>query len=231
VIYNGIDPGPFTRSQPDRSLRRELGIPDGHKLVGIVANFRPMKRHVTLVRAAREILDRRRDVAFVLIGQNVTHDGQQQVLEELAASLGVRDHFHFVGARPDVARYLSIMDIGVNCSVGEGFSNAIMEYMAAGVACVVSDGGGNPDLIKSDVHGLVFPVDDHGALARHILRLLAEPDTRSRLVENARRRIDLELSIPAMLAHHENLYRRIATGAGSDAVPADHGSSDRARRA
>lgn len=231
VIYNGIDPGPFSRGQPDGKLRRELGIPDGHSVVGIVANFRPMKRHAALVRAAREILDRRQDVAFVLVGRNVTHDGQQQNLEELATSLGVRDHFHFVGAQPDVARYLSIMDIGVNCSVGEGFSNAIMEYMAAGVACVVSDGGGNPDLIKADVHGLVFAVDDHSALARLILRLLAEPETRSRLVENARRRVDVELSIPAMLAQHENLYRSVTTGICGNPASADRPSSGRPHRA
>lgn len=230
VIYNGIDSGPFSCRQPDDSLRQELGIPENHKVVGLVANFRPMKRHATLLRAAREILDRRDDVEFVLLGQNVMRDAQQLALENLATSLGVRNRFHFVGARADVARYLSIMDIGVNCSVAEGLSNAIMEYMAAGVACVVSDGGGNPDLIKADVHGLVFPVDDHGALARQILRLLAEPETRSRLVENARRRIDLELSIPAMLAHHENLYRRFATGVSGNVTPADRVSSDRPRR-
>lgn len=230
VIHNGIDAEPFSRNRPDDSLRRTLGIPDGHRVVGIVANFRTMKRHATLVYAAREILDRRPDVEFVLVGQNVTHDGQQQALEELASSLGVRDRFHFVGAQPEVARYLSIMDIGVNCSVGEGLSNAIMEYMAAGVACVVSDGGGNPDLIEADVHGLVFPVDDHAALARHILRLLAEPETRDRLVANARRRIDLELSIPAMLLQYQNFYRQITIGAGNHTVATARASTGRPRR-
>lgn len=209
VIYNGIDLSPFARMQPDHSLRTALGIPEHNKVVGIVANFRPMKRHETFLRAARKILDHRDDIEFLLIGETVLGDRRQEMLEQLATDLNVTERLHFTGKQNNVLPYLSIMDIGVNCSQGEGLSNAIMEYMAAGIACVVSDSGGNTDLIQANVHGLVFPLDDYDALANAVLKLLSNSTLRSCLQKQARLRIDQELALPAMIARVEKYYRTV----------------------
>jgi len=216
VIYNGIELASFSGLHRDEALKQSLGIPAGNKVVGIVGNFRAMKRHETFVRAAREILLQRGDVDFVLLGEAFV-EGRQEQLESLARSLGVRERLHFVGRCPDVLRYLSFMDIGVNCSQGEGLSNAVMEYMAAGVPCVVSDSGGNPDLVSPDVHGAVFRLDDHAGLAAEILRLLDDPQRCGRYAASARRRIDTEMSLPAMLAAYEQFYERLAGPAPSRA--------------
>jgi polysaccharide deacetylase family protein (PEP-CTERM system associated) len=216
VIYNGIDLAGSSGLRRDEALKQSLGIPAGNKVVGIVANFRPMKRHETFVRAAEEVLRQRSDVDFVLLGEAFVQ-GRQDQLESLARSLGVRERLHFLGRRPEVLRYLSFTDIGVNCSQGEGLSNAVMEYMAAGVPCVVSDSGGNPDLVSPDVHGAVFRLDDHKGLAAEILRLLDDPQRCKRYAENARRRIDTEMSLPAMLRAYEGFYERLAGPAFSQA--------------
>lgn len=55
VIYNGIELSRFSHKVPDIKLKDEIGIDASGKVVGIVANFRPMKHHQTLIRAAREI--------------------------------------------------------------------------------------------------------------------------------------------------------------------------------
>lgn len=209
VIYNGIDSDRFAALQRDDALKQSLGIAPASKVVGIVANFRPMKRHETFIRAAKEVLQQRNDVEFLLLGEGFV-EGRQEQLTALAGSLGVRERLHFVGRRPDVLRFLSFMDVGVNCSQGEGLSNAVMEYMAAGVPCVVSDSGGNPDLISAGVHGAVFALDDHAALAGEILRLLADPQLCRRYAENARRRIDAEMSLPAMVGAYERFYEGLA---------------------
>lgn len=209
VIYNGIELARYAGMRRDEALKQSLGIAATNKVVGIVANFRPMKRHETFVRAAREVLQQRSDVDFVLLGEAFV-EGRQEVLEALARSLEVRERMHFVGRRPDVLRFLSFMDIGVNCSQGEGLSNAVMEYMAAGVPCVVSDSGGNPDLVSFDVHGAVFKLDDHAGLAAEILRLLGDPQLSKRYAASARQRIDTEMSLPAMLSAYERFYERLA---------------------
>lgn len=200
VIYNGIDSEKFA-NLPAASLK-ELGVPEGNKVVGIVANFRPMKHHHTFILSAAEVLKARKDVTFILIGT-----GQlKEKAEELARSLNIEGNMIFAGASKDVSKYLSVMDIGVNCSEGEGLSNAIIEYMAAGVPCVVSKAGGNPDLITHDLNGYIFEIDDHKTLARDILTLLDDSDVRRRFIDNSMKRVKDELSLEAMLSKHEQFY-------------------------
>lgn len=225
VLPNGIDLTHFSKLVPDEALKQALGIPGGGKIVGIVGNFRPMKRHETFLRAAAEVLKHRSDVHFLLLGEAFLK-GRQAHLEALAQSLGVSAHLYFLGRHPDVHRYLSIMDLGVNCSQGEGLSNAIMEYMAAGVPCVVSNSGGNPDLISHDVHGAVFKLDDHKGLAAEILGLLADPQRGARYAANARQRVESEMSLEAMVTAFERFYERLAGngGRGHGALPKDSSS-------
>lgn len=208
VIYNGIDTDLFRDIRPDLGLKKRLQIPEGNKVVGIVANFRPMKHHYTFVKAANEILKTRKDVDFILVGT-----GQlMEETERLAAELKISGSMRFVGPQKNVIPYLSIMDVGVNCSEGEGLSNAIMEYMAAGVPAVVSNAGGNPDLITHNVNGYVFDLDDHGALASLILKLLDDKATSERFVRNALEKVREEMSLHAMLAKYEGFYKRLANG-------------------
>ena len=216
VIHNGIDLSAFAELRREENLKQKLGIPQANKLVGLVANFRPMKHHQTLLHAIPLILRQRTDVDFLLIGIDVMAGGHRDRIIALADSLGIRARVHFVDSCRDVVPYLSIMDVGVNCSEGEGMSNAVMEYMAAGVPCVVSNSGGNPDLVSADVHGAVYRLDDHAGLAAEILRLLSDAQLRERYVRNARRRMETEMSLPAMLEAYKNLYRRLA-GAIADA--------------
>lgn len=202
VIYNGIDLGFCTDLKPDNELKKSLNIPEGNLVAGIVANFRPMKHHHTFIRAAHEVLKTRSDVSFLLIGTGPL----QNDMERLAEELNISKHLFFLGQRKDVRPYLSIMDAGVNCSEGEGLSNAVMEYMCAGVPCVVSQAGGNPDLIQNGVNGYTFAIDDHKALASCLLKLFDDKDARVRFTSIARRKIEAEMSIGVILSKYEDLY-------------------------
>ena len=130
VIYNGIDMASFHRSTSNIQLRHALQIPNGHKVVGLIANYRPMKRHETFVRAAHEVIRLRNDIDFLLVGQNAVPGEPKKEIQQLVASLGIERRVHFAHADGNVRDFLSILDVGVNCSEGEGLSNAIMEYMA-----------------------------------------------------------------------------------------------------
>jgi glycosyltransferase involved in cell wall biosynthesis len=206
VILNGIDMSKFKKVERDLVLKRRLKIPGDDKVVGIVANFRPMKHHHIYLKAAVEILKVRDDVSFVLIGQGEL----EQEVTTLGQSFKIGHKLYFTGPQSDVLPFLSIMDVGVNCSEREGLSNAVMEYMATGVPCVVSDAGGNPDLITHDKNGYVFQLDDYKALADLVLRLLDDESTRQRFTKNAREKIEKEMSIGAMLSQYEELYRSLS---------------------
>jgi glycosyltransferase involved in cell wall biosynthesis len=202
VILNGINATKFYNIRKDTDLKARLNIPEHDKVVGIVANFSPVKHHSTFLKAAGEIAAVRKDVSFILVGA-----GQMRSeLKSLGASLNIAHKLVFTGAQDDVIPYLSIMDVGINCSVREGLSNAIMEYMAAGIPCVVSNAPGNIDLITHDENGYIFEIDDYTMLAKHILGLFDDAATRQKFIKNARRKIEYEMSLEAMLSRFEHFY-------------------------
>lgn len=216
VIYNGIDPSRFEVDEPDEALRTALGIATGPKLITLVGNIRPIKRHDTLIDAARLLVDQGRDIRLLFVGGN--NGNRDEVVRHVAAS-GLDDRVHFVRAEGDIERYLSISDVGVNCSESEGLSNAIMEYMAAGVPAVVSRGGGNVDLVKNEVHGLTFPVGDAPALAAAIARMLDDTAFRDACVRRARQRIHEEMALPVALQRSVDLYRELLQPPETSASP------------
>lgn len=202
VIYNGIDLEFCMDLKCDHSLKKNLNIPDGNFVAGIIANFRPMKHHHTFVKAASEVLKVRKDVTFLLIGRGKLKSEMERAADELKIS----DNLLFLGAQPEVRPYLSIMDVGVNCSEGEGLSNAVMEYMCAGIPCVVSRAGGNTDLIQDGVTGYTFAIDDYKALSALMLKLFEDGEARARFVAEARRKIEREMSLGVILSKYEDLY-------------------------
>lgn len=210
VIYNGIDLDALERQAPNHALRESLGIAAGRKVVGLIANYRPMKRQDTLVRAARLIADHRDDIDFVLVGRNAVPGDPRGTVERLASDLGLAQRVHFTHAEGNVKDFLSILDIGVNCSEGEGLSNAIMEYMAYGIPCVVSSSGGNPDLIEDGVTGRTFALGDHEALARCIEATVDDTAIRDRFVRNAAEKVRTEMSMETMVDRFSAFYRSLS---------------------
>lgn len=206
VFYNGIDVNMFRNLRPDMSLKSKLGIPHGDKVIGIIANFRPMKHHHVFLKAAAEALSRQRDLSFMLVGTGPLKD--EMIV--LARTLGIEQKTHFVGLQTDIRPHLSIIDIGVNCSEGEGLSNAIMEYMCAGIPCIVSRAGGNQDLITHDVNGYTFELDDHHSLADLVIRLLGDGAKREIFAKKAFEKINKEMSLKTMLLTHVNFYKSLA---------------------
>jgi glycosyltransferase involved in cell wall biosynthesis len=214
VIFNGIAMNAFHHGAPKIELRRVLQIPDGHKVVGLIANYRPMKRHETFVRAADAIVRKRDDIDFVLVGCDAVPGEPKKAIQQLVASLGIVQRVHFAHADGNVQDFLSILDVGVNCSEGEGLSNAIMEYMAAEIPCVVSNSGGNPDLITDGVNGYTFALGDHYALARKILRLIDDDTSRQRFTQNAKEKVRNEMNLEAMVSRFTQFYRSLSSPNG-----------------
>jgi len=205
VILNGLDLEKFKPNKPDLLLKKQMDIPADNKVIGIIANFRPMKHHETFIKAAREISLARPDVSFLLLGDGeLMHETQ-----ELARHLNIIQHCHFLGRQENIARFISLMDMSVNCSKQEGLSNALMECMAAGVPCIVTNSGGNPDLITHNFNGYTFDLDDYKTLARLALELLENHASRERFVQNARGKIEKEMDLNTMLSNYERLYETL----------------------
>jgi L-malate glycosyltransferase len=219
VIANAIDVDGLAIPAPDLALKRDLGIPDGDAVVILVANYRPMKRHQTMVHAARRVLERNPAVSFLMIGDDFQPgEPKKTALRALARELGVQQKLFFAHADGDIERYLSIATLGVNCSQGEGISNAIMEYMLAGIPVVAADSGGNPDLVVDGETGLLFPLDDGDAMADRILKLLGDAGLSARLVGVARESVRAQSRRENVLRAFVDYYRSLQGVAALDRV-------------
>jgi len=90
----------------------------------------------------------------------------------LAVKLEIREKIIFVGLKNNIYPYLALLDIGVLTSESEGFPNAMLEYMAAGLPVVCPESGGNSELIKDGENGFLVKVDNQEETAGRILDLL-----------------------------------------------------------
>lgn len=201
VIHNGLEERtPSSNPTPELQTLHNRG----RVLAGIVANIRPIKRVDDLIGALAEIRHEAPQLDVVVIG-----DGNHGELRQQAKALGVEGRVHFLGARVDVPACLNQLDIGVLCSESEGFSNALVEYMLAGLPSICTDSGGNPEAIEDRRSGFLYPVGNKKALSRLLLALARDSGLRKRIGMRARQRAREKFTIKSMVDAHCEVYRRV----------------------
>jgi glycosyltransferase involved in cell wall biosynthesis len=156
--------------------------------VGIVGYLKFVKGTDVLIDAAKIVLEKHPDVQFELAGITVDKDEAKQY-QSLIEQYGIAQNMRFLGSLADIPVFLSTLDIAVLASRSEGLPNAIMEYMAAGRPCVVTDVGGCGELIRHEQNGLLVPSDNPSALAEGIIDLLEHPDRAEQFATAARKDI------------------------------------------
>jgi glycosyltransferase involved in cell wall biosynthesis len=210
LIYNGVDPEPPHAGCRAR-IRRELGIGDSDFVLAIVANLIPYKGHADLLDALSQIAARLElPWALLVVGRD---DGIGSALRCMAQKGGIADHVRWLGSRTDVPAILEASDAGVLASHQEGFSNALIEAMAAGLPMVVTDVGGNAEAVLDGETGYVVPPRDAGRLAEAILRLAVDPNRR-RLGDAGKKRAEGLFSLSECVSGYEKIYRELAETKG-----------------
>jgi len=191
VIHNGIEAKKFKDVSVPDSLRHELGIKKDTQVITCVANLHPNKGHRYLVEAFASLAKDHPKASLLLVGDGI----ERQALERQVDDLGLVGRVLFLGRRTDVPAILALSDIFVLPTFFEGMSNAIMEAMASGLACLVTDIEPNHELIKSGENGLFFPVRNSKILARCLRELLEDKRLREKLGRVAQQTIQREYDI------------------------------------
>lgn len=209
LIYNGIE----ARQEPAKArtqVLESLGLDDSKLVFVIVANLIPYKGHLDLM-AALGIANGRIAVPWhlLIVGRD---DGAGASIVSSAKQSGIEQNITLLGPRRDVADLLAASDVGLLCSHQEGFSNAILEGMAASLPMIVTDVGGNAEAVTNGETGYVVPARDPAALADSIVRLAGEPAIRKRFGEAGRKRLESEFSLDACVANYKLLYRTLLQG-------------------
>lgn len=206
-IYNGVD---STRFFPRDGARQIMGPPgfmnDDSIVIGSVGRMAKVKNYPALVEALDRLIKWQPELAAVLrlviVGDGPT---REQCLAQLKNS-GLEQVAWLPGAQSDIATVMRAFDIFVLPSLGEGISNTILEAMASGLPVVATQVGGNPELIIENQTGLLVPAGDIDALARALQKYCADLDLRHAHGLAARRRIEQEFSITAMIEGYMDVY-------------------------
>ena len=207
VVHNGVDTARFQRGRRDRD--RLFPGPDPGKLVVLVGNMHSDgKGHPWLIEAAPDVLKEFPDTRFILAGDGAARKGFEAQVRER----GLAGSFVFLGSRGDVPDILASCDIGVLPSKAEGLSNAVLEYMAAGLPTIVSRVGGNPELVHDGVTGLLVPPQDSKALKAALLRLLRDENFARRMAEAGRKLATQDYSFERLVREVDALYTELLAG-------------------
>jgi glycosyltransferase involved in cell wall biosynthesis len=210
LIYNGADLSPFERPVDRGAVRSALGLGMTDIVAIMIANLISYKGHSDLLKAlAQANAGLPSPLRLVLAGRD---DGIQAALVEEARELGLAEHVRFTGLRFDIPDLLRAADIGVHASHKEGFSNAIIESMAASLPMVVTDVGGNAEAVLDGVNGLVVPPKSPQQLAEALARLVTDPALRSRYGQASRARVERHFTLAACVDRYEALYDGLLHG-------------------
>jgi glycosyltransferase involved in cell wall biosynthesis len=202
TIYNGIDtdsfaPGP--RSEPARAIREQLGIGETQLVAAFVGSEWERKGLGEAIRA----LAQAGEWTLVVAGA-----GEEERYRRLAASLGVEQHVHWLGARADVQDVYALADAFVMASSYETFSLVTFEAAASGLAIIATPVNGVRELIEDGTNGFLVPAEPD-AIAECLRRLGSDPDLRARLGRAARESA-LAFTGERMVREHHELYERLA---------------------
>jgi len=212
IIYNGYAMGRMDQL-PEINFRQEHGIGQGDPIVGIVANFTPVKRHEDLLMAFSEVHRSMPSAHLVLVGIGEL----QERLSILAGRLGLERYIHFLSGVTEVIPIVKHFDVGVLCSESEGLSNALIEYMACGVPPVCTAVGGNIELVTDHVNGLLVSFGDVKALATSITSLLEDRELATRIGQCARKSVE-RLSEESMVNEHLKMYEELCSGVSEEKI-------------
>jgi len=204
LIYNGLELDNFTSKHLEKSKVREaLHLDPDKKIIIVVANLIPYKGHVELLKAASLVSRHFYDSLFLLVGED---RGIQKNLEKLASELGIVNNIMFMGQRNDVSDLMVASDVSVLPSHEEGFSNVVLESMAACLPVVATRVGGNPEAIIDGETGWLVAPGKPEELAMKIMDLLEDPQKAEKWGEAGRRRVEQNFSCEKMVAEFVKLY-------------------------
>jgi glycosyltransferase involved in cell wall biosynthesis len=210
TILNAVDLRPFANPSTDRAaIRAEFGFEAQHTVIGAASVLEPRKN----IAHGSEFPG----VRLLIVGSGP----EEAELRAGAAALGLNGLVRFAGFRADVPRVLNAFDVFALASHSEGLPRAVMEAMAAGLPCVVTDVGGNAEAVRHGETGFVVAPGAEGAFIEGLRVLVSDESRRRDMGDAGRRRAFAEFAPERMAREYGRLYLDLLTRARSRAPRSD----------
>jgi glycosyltransferase involved in cell wall biosynthesis len=213
VVPNGVDAAEFAVDDALRREARERMRLGDYFVILSVGRLSSEKGHSVLLEAFARLAEldcASGNTKLVIVGDGPEMLNLKRRAAEIAGvdfdeSLVEFGRVSFVGRSSDIRHFLAAADLFVLPSLYEGFGIVLLEAMAAGVPIVASRTGGVPEIIDDGVDGVLVEHGDSDALAAAISPLISDPDSLTRISENAKRKVE-KYSLERMLEGYFELY-------------------------
>jgi len=205
TIINGVDSDLYSPRPDPGTVRRELGIEAMMPVLGSVGRLERIKGYDLMLEAFRRLRSEwQNGPAPILV---IAGEGAERGhLETLVASYGLREKIKFLGWREDIHDLQATFTLFTLSSRSEGTSVSLLEAMSAGLCPVVTNVGGNPEVLGKELSHRLVPPEDSVALASSWKNALQDVAKREQDAQTARSRVKTNFSLDTMVKSYERLY-------------------------
>ncbi|CAN5601356.1 N-acetyl-alpha-D-glucosaminyl L-malate synthase BshA [soil metagenome] len=206
IIENGIEVDRYGPAVDKDALKATLGLDSSRRYLIHVARHHPVKDQPMLLKGFAAAVADLPKVDLLMVG-----DGPLRgELEQLASTLRIVDRVKFLGIRKDIPELLRAADAFALTSVSEAASLTLLEAMATGLPVIVTAVGGNPEIVRDEVDGLLVPRGDSAACGVAIKRLFQNAELSQRLGASSRQRVLQQYRLEQTITAYAELYRRLS---------------------
>ena len=212
VIPNGVVPPRSQRSSAE--IRALFGLPadPNIRIVGQISSLYPTKGHMVLVEAARLVLDRLPNTAFLIVGFARNDPEYRERLQRRARELGIANRTVRIAEYPgEIGDVWKIIDVHAHPTLLDSLPNTIIEGMSLAKPAVVTAVGGIPTMVEHERTGLVVPPNDRVALADALVRILDDDAFARTIGSAAYRRYQAGYTRSIMTRRLETAFLELAT--------------------
>ncbi len=212
VVYNGIDLEEEVEYVSKEEFLNRYNIDGEDKLiVGIIARLDLVKDHETFIKGAKKVLDKRKDVIFLIAGT-----GKDEMrIKNMVKDLDMGKNIHFLGYVEDQYSFFNTIDINVLTSISESFPYSILEGAKLKKPVISTDVGGIRHLIQDGHNGWLIKVKDYEALADRLLYFLENREKIDFMGNNLFKSVENNFSSKSMAKVHYKIYQGIVSKGGN----------------
>ena len=211
VIYNGRDLNEFKPNSSNKEIRHELGIHDHELVVAIIGGLIQWKGHITFLEAAKKVLAKAPDTAFLIVG-NVDYEDSsyQEELNDLVETFNIGNRVIFIGYRSDINSIYAVIDVLVSASWYEPLGGVIIEAMACGKPVIGTRAAGTPEIIDHGKTGLLVPVNNSTKMADAIVTILQNEQLKDEMGRAGRIRAENMFAVERYVKDMQSEYESLA---------------------
>lgn len=205
LVYNGIAPLSFSTEDEAQiaAHKQTYQLPEDALVLGTIARMDPIKNHELMIKVCAEINRTGVDCRLVIVG-----DGEQRPhIEQTIKDEGMLDKVILTGYKSKPKCFFGLFDIFLLTSFSEGTSMTLLEAMSLGIPSVVTNVGGNPEVIQDQRSGIVVPSDDVAACTAAVLSIYASPQIQQSFADNARADFTQHFHVDVMNQSFNQIYK------------------------